>query len=64
VSGLSLFRSYARCVLDGPPKYERRPAGSSVDAFEPRIRELLPLDETIVVMETMDTVPAQARRNA
>ncbi len=26
---------------DGPPKYERRPAGSVVDAVEPRIRELL-----------------------
>jgi transposase len=26
---------------DGPPKSERTPAGSSVDVFEPRIRELL-----------------------
>jgi hypothetical protein len=26
---------------DGPPKYERKPAGSIVDGFEPRIRELL-----------------------
>ena len=26
---------------DGPPKYERAPAGSIVDAVEPRIRELL-----------------------
>src|ERR1700712_1958374 len=25
----------------GPPKYERRPAGSAVDSFEPAIRELL-----------------------
>lgn len=26
---------------DGPPRYQRRPAGSVVDAVEPRIRELL-----------------------
>jgi transposase len=26
---------------DGPPRYQRRPAGSIVDAAEPRIRELL-----------------------
>jgi len=26
---------------DGPPRYQRRPAGSVVDAAEPRIRELL-----------------------
>jgi transposase len=26
---------------EGPPKYQRRPAGSIVDAVEPRIRELL-----------------------
>jgi hypothetical protein len=26
---------------DGPPKYGRRLAGFAVDAFEPRIRELL-----------------------
>jgi transposase len=28
-------------VSDGPPKYVRKPAGSIVDAVEPRIRELL-----------------------
>jgi len=28
---------------DGPPRYQRRPAGSIVDAAEPRIRELLQL---------------------
>lgn len=26
---------------DGPPRYQRQPAGSVVDEFEPRIRELL-----------------------
>jgi transposase len=26
---------------DGPPRYQRRPAGSIVDAAEPLIRELL-----------------------
>jgi transposase len=31
----------AALASDGPPRYERRPAGSVVDGFEPRIRELL-----------------------
>src|SRR4029079_8024108 len=31
----------AAVASDRPPKYERRPAGSVVDAAEPRIRELL-----------------------
>jgi hypothetical protein len=33
----------AAVASDGPPRYRRRrrPAGSAVDAFEPRIRELL-----------------------
>ena len=31
----------AALASDGPPKYERAPAGSIVDAVEPRIRELL-----------------------
>jgi transposase len=36
-------RNTVRAALasDAPPKYERRPAGSAVDSFEPRIRELL-----------------------
>jgi transposase len=40
---LGISRNTVRAALasDGPPKYERRPAGSVVDAFEPRIRELL-----------------------
>ena len=40
---LGVSRNTVRAALasDGPPKYERRAAGSSVDAFEPRIRELL-----------------------
>jgi transposase len=40
---LGISRNTVRAALasDGPPKYERRPAGSAVDAFEPRIRELL-----------------------
>ena len=32
---------YAALESDAPPKYERKPAGSVVDAVEPRIRELL-----------------------
>jgi transposase len=31
----------AAIASDGPPKYERKPAGSIVDAVEPRVRELL-----------------------
>jgi transposase len=36
-------RNTVRAALrsDGPPRYERTPAGSIVDAVEPRIRELL-----------------------
>jgi transposase len=40
---LGISRNTVRSALasDGPPKYERKSAGSCVDAFEPRIRELL-----------------------
>src|SRR3712207_4765816 len=31
----------AALALDGPPRYERRPAGSVVDGFEPRMWEVL-----------------------
>jgi transposase len=39
--GISRNTVRAAVASDGPPKYRRRPAGSAVDAFEPRIRELL-----------------------
>jgi len=40
---LKVSRNTVRAALasDAPPKYERAPAGSAVDVFEPRIRELL-----------------------
>jgi transposase len=40
---LGISRNTVRSALasDGPPRYVRRPAGSVVDAVEPRIRELL-----------------------
>ena len=40
---LGVSRNTVRAALasDGPPKYRREPAGSAVDAVEPRIRELL-----------------------
>jgi transposase len=40
---LGISRNTVRAALasDGPPRYRRAPAGSAVDAFEPRIRELL-----------------------
>jgi len=41
VLGVSRNTVRAAIASDGPPKYQRRPAGSIVDAVEPRIRELL-----------------------
>src|SRR5215471_3964661 len=40
---LGISRNTVRTAVasDAPPKYERKPAGSIVDAVEPRIRELL-----------------------
>jgi transposase len=40
---LGISRNTVRAAIasDGPPKYVRKPAGSVVDAAEPRIRELL-----------------------
>jgi transposase len=39
----NVSRNTVRAALrsDGPPRYEREPAGSVADGFEPRIRELL-----------------------
>ena len=39
--GVSRNTVRAAIASDGPPRYERKPAGSIVDAAEPRIRELL-----------------------
>ena len=39
--GISKNTVRAALASDAPPRYERVPAGSAVDAFEPRIRELL-----------------------
>jgi transposase len=41
VMGVSRNTVRAALASDGPPRYERRRVGSIVDAFEPRIRELL-----------------------
>jgi transposase len=43
VRTLGISRNTVRAALasDSPPKYQRKAAGSTVDAFEPRIRELL-----------------------
>ncbi len=40
---LGISRNTVRAALasEGPQRYQRKPAGSAVDAFEPRIRELL-----------------------
>lgn len=46
---LGISRNTVRSALasDGAPKYERKPAGSIVDAVEPRIRELLQATPTM-----------------
>jgi transposase len=46
---LGVSRNTVRAALasEGPPKYERKPAGSVVDAVEPRIRELLKMYPTM-----------------
>ena len=41
VLGVSRNTVKAALASDGPPRYQRAPAGSVVDAVEPRIRELL-----------------------
>jgi transposase len=41
VLGISRNTVRAALAADGPPRYSRAPAGSIVDPFEPRIRELL-----------------------
>lgn len=41
VLGISRNTVKAALASDGPPKYQRAPAGSVVDEVEPRIRELL-----------------------
>jgi transposase len=41
VMGISRNTVRSALASDAPPKYVRRPAGSALDVFEPRIRELL-----------------------
>jgi transposase len=41
VIGCSPNTVKAASASEGPPRYERAPSGSLVDAYEPRIRELL-----------------------
>jgi transposase len=47
VLGISRNTVRAALALDAPPKYERAPKGSIVDAVEPRIRELLQVYPTM-----------------
>jgi transposase len=47
VLGISRNTVRAAVASDGPPRYARRPAGSVVDAAEPRIRELLKVYPTM-----------------
>ena len=50
---LGIARNTVRAAVasDGPPKYERKRPGSAVDAFEPRIRELLAAYPTMPATE-------------
>jgi transposase len=41
LTGISRNTVRVALASDGPPKYQRKPAGSIVDVVEPRIRELL-----------------------
>jgi transposase len=57
VLGISRNTVKAALVSDAPPKYERWRVGSVVDAFEPRIRELLrayPTMPSTVIGERID----------
>src|SRR4051812_16426755 len=47
---LKVSRNTMRAAIasDGPPKYERKPAGSAVDAFEDAIRAQLELAATVI----------------
>lgn len=47
VLGISRNTVRAAIASDGPPRYERKPVGSIVDAVEPRIRELLQATPTM-----------------
>ena len=49
VLGISRNTVKRALVSDGPPRYCRAPAGSVVDGFEPRIRELLQAFPTMPV---------------
>jgi len=56
---LGVSRNTVRAALrsEGVPRYERRPGGSVVDAYEPRIRELLravPTMPATVIAERID----------
>ena len=46
---LGVSRNTVRAAIasDGPPRYERKPAGSAVDAFEDAIREQLTVVPTM-----------------
>ena len=55
---LGISRNTVRAALasDGPPKYQRKAAGSAVDAVEPRIRELLQAYPAMLVMVIAERV--------
>ena len=54
---LGISRNTVRAALasDGPPKYERKPAGSAVDGFEDAIRtqlsEVPTMSASVIVQE-------------
>jgi transposase len=57
VMGVSRNTVRAALAGDGPPRYRRRPTGSLVDGFEPRIRELLqtfPMMPSTVIAERIE----------
>lgn len=55
---LGVSRNTVRAALaaEGPPRYVRAPAGSAVDAFDPRIREQLQAVPTMPATVTAERV--------
>ena len=60
---LGVSRNTVRAAMasDAPPKYERKPAGSAVDAFEDAIREQLELVPTMPATVIAERVGLDAR---
>jgi len=59
VLGISRNTVKAALASDGPPRYQRPPAGSVADGFEPKVRELLQAYPRMPATVIAQQVPAQ-----